>query len=127
MDQKELEMFAYQFIELFAEMEIQKKSHTDIKPANFIVFSNDSKQLNCKLTDFGLVRNLGGPLEGLNKLKEEARGSYFYMSPLLKQKYRLEKQGLRNNITTDPIKDDVYSFGLTLFQLASLSFSEPKK
>lgn len=55
-------MFACQFIELFAEMEMQKKSHTDIKPANFIVFSDEYKQLNCKLTDFGLVRNRSGPL-----------------------------------------------------------------
>jgi serine/threonine protein kinase len=107
-DLRELENFAFRFVELFAKLEEMKISHRDIKPANFIVVRTEP--LECKLTDFGLCK----AYQQNESAHHELAGSYFYMSPQLKLIYK----NPRLKTTYSLVKNDVYSFGVTLYELA---------
>ncbi len=63
--------------------------------------------LNCRLIDFGLCTHI-------NDLKGVA-GSFCYLSPKLKRMHT--NRELIGKIKTNPFKDDVYSFGLTLYEI----------
>jgi serine/threonine protein kinase len=89
---------------LFAFFQDQKCVHRDIKPENFVQVGPG---LQCKLIDFGLCSHV-------NDINGVA-GSFCYLSPKLKKMH--SNRELRNKIKTNPFKDDVYSFGLTLYEL----------
>ena len=61
--------------------------------------------MTCKLADFGLCAKATDELE--------LGGSFYYLSPILKKKHQNKKLQIKSN----PFKDDVYSFGLTLYEL----------
>ena len=95
---------------------LQKKAklaHRDIKPDNVLMDSDK----NCYLTDFG---ECFWP----SKFKPKAStlvGSPYYLAPELKEMYLTE--GVES-IEYDPWKSDLWSFGMTLVDLASNSYAE---
>ncbi|ELP91119.1 protein serine/threonine kinase, putative [Entamoeba invadens IP1] len=78
--------------------------HRDIKPDNILVFSLDlNEKVSAKLTDFGSARNINMLMTNMTFTK--GIGSPTYMAPevLKQEKYKKEA--------------DVYSFGVTLFEV----------
>ena len=73
--------------------------HQDIKPSNILLFSNGM----VKITDFGIGHNFSSA--------EEVIGTPAYQAP--------EFFAESDDIELDPIKMDVYSLGVTLFQTAT--------
>lgn len=89
-----------------------KLAHRDIKPDNILI----DNEGNCFLTDFG---ECFWP----SKFKPKAStlvGSPYYLAPELKEVYLLEGC---ETIEYDPWKSDVWSFGMTLLDLASTSYA----
>lgn len=75
--------------------------HRDIKPANILI---DSKTHRAKLCDFGLARFTN---MGMNSASGTISGTPLYMSPEQASGTRLDE------------RSDVYSLGVTLYQLLS--------
>jgi serine/threonine protein kinase len=103
---EEIINFAHSFVELFAYFQELKIVHRDIKPDNFVRFG---KGLQCKLIDFGICTHV-------NDIRHLA-GSFYYLSPILKKIHSNRNPNRNLNLTSNPFKDDVYSFGLTLYEL----------
>lgn len=95
--------FALEFIELFAWLEQNRIVHRDIKPGNIIVVG---EELKCKLADFGLCCRA-------DQRPKQVAGSFHYASPKMKKNFKKMYATLKTN----PYKDDVYSFGLTMYEL----------
>jgi|GEM_PF-5791057 len=84
--------------------------HRDIKPSN-ILLSRERHKLNAKLADFGLAKNYeDAGLSGMTA-DGDLRGSLIYMAP----------EQIRNARDAKP-PCDLYSLGVTLYQMLSGKF-----
>ncbi|XP_014675697.1 PREDICTED: tyrosine-protein kinase JAK2-like [Priapulus caudatus] len=94
-------MFARQVASALEYIHGEHIAHLDIKPANIVVSSDDT----CKLTDFGCSQKLG---ENLTATQDKTlQGTTIYRAPELL---------MGADVTP---KADVYSFGMTLWQMKS--------
>jgi len=118
-----------QLVSALAIMESAGISHLDIKPRN-IVYNEKYKTL--KIIDFGTaIQFFRNPSYIAHKLEEhDGKVSGFtrvYASPETLQANIDSREGKKEaykNII--PLKADVYSFGVTLFELLLISCNEPK-
>ena len=89
---------AYQILSALEYMHSKNIAHLDIKPDNILVDEH------CRLivTDFGLAKNMSD-----KELHNVYAGSFMYMAPEI-----LDKKPY------DPIKADIWSFGVTMYNIA---------
>ncbi|ELP94565.1 protein serine/threonine kinase, putative [Entamoeba invadens IP1] len=88
--------------------------HRDIKPDNILVFSLDLNQkVNAKLTDFGSARNVNLLLTNMTFTK--GIGTPVYMAPEVLKQEKYTKSA------------DIYSFGITMFEIFSWKEAYPKE
>lgn len=80
--------------------------HRDIKPANILI-SAEQGDINVKIVDFGLAKELGGIRDQGSTTSGAIRGSPLYMSP---EQCRGSKLDARS---------DIYSLGCTMFECLS--------
>ncbi|ELP91491.1 protein serine/threonine kinase, putative [Entamoeba invadens IP1] len=84
--------------------------HRDIKPDNFLILSLDLyEKVNAKLTDFGSSRNVN--MLQTNMTFTKGIGTPTYMAPEILKQQKYKKSA------------DVYSFGITMFEV--ISWKEP--
>lgn len=90
--------------------EIRSTSHSDIKPQNILI-SSDNRTY--KLCDFGISR------PNLNKKEATAamtiKGSPLYLAPELR-----EENGLVPRVIYNPFKSDIFSLGLSILHMVTL-------
>ena len=87
-----------------------KIAHRDIKPQNILIF-NDNLY---KVADFGEAKEVK-----ISKQLNTLRGTELYMSPLLYDGLKKEK----DDVTHNPFKSDVFSLGFCFMYSASLNFN----
>jgi serine/threonine-protein kinase ULK/ATG1 len=89
----------FQLLSAFTVLRDNRVIHRDVKPANILLTSTDSKSANAKLADFGLAKVL------TESLRYSVRGSRLFMAPemLLGKAYNY--------------KVDVWSLGTFVYQL----------
>ena len=119
-----------QLINGFAYMEQLHISHRDIKPHNILITSNNTP----KIIDFGITiidksPNLSTILITNKKLIQGTAG---YMSPEQKLAYdQYKRDGSSPFKKYDPYKSDVFSLGLTIYQLITRTdvsqYEDPNK
>ena len=105
----EIVHFLESTIPLLASMERRQLLHRDIKPDNILIVNVRGRR-EYKLADFGFAlqkniysdRNIAGTKE--------------YVSPKLLVKFKNQKLSVQGH----NIKDDVYSFGKTLYEMLTL-------
>ncbi len=92
-------------------MQKNKIAHRDIKPQNILIFPQNIY----KITDLGEAKmNLNN-----EKQKQTFLGSELFMSPLLYNGLRQNK----NTINHNPFKSDVYSLGLCFLYAMTLNLN----
>ena len=100
---QKLVQYAVKLLEALIYLEEKNLTHNDIKPANILI----DQYGRPKLADFGLSKQL----KTLDDLSDDFTGSPAYLAPeVLNQK------------TYSPIKADIWSFGMTIFFLATRRF-----
>ena len=119
-----------QLINGFAYMEQLHISHRDIKPHNILITSNNTP----KIIDFGITiidksPNLSTILITNKKLIQGTAG---YMSPEQKLAYdQYKRDGSTPFKKYDPYKSDVFSLGLTIYQMITRTdvsqYEDPNK
>ena len=87
-----------------------KIAHRDIKPQNILIFNNGLY----KIADFGEAKEVK-----ISKQLNTLRGTELYMSPLLYDGLKKDK----DDVTHNPYKSDVFSLGFCLMYAASLNFN----
>lgn len=102
----EVQNLLLDLVEMLSQMQKQNIAHRDIKPDNILLIKG-----KYKLTDFGLARKMK-----LNRDNIYA-GSPNYVSPKQRQAYDNNSYSLLDH---DVFKSDVFSLGLTLFEMATL-------
>ena len=107
----ELIVYLETLIGVLAAAQQQGISHRDIKPQNIFCRQDGS---DIKLGDFGASKSLLGA-----QMTATLKGSPFYLSPQLKQKYAIMVSGGTSE-DYNPFKSDVYSLGVTFLFLARL-------
>ena len=90
--------------------EKMKIAHRDIKPQNILIFKNKIY----KVADFGEAKEAK-----IAKQLNTLRGTELYMSPVLYDGLKKDKDDVRHN----PYKSDVFSLGFCLMYAASLNFN----
>ena len=98
--QKDLLRILKMMLSSLEYLEDQNIAHKDIKPANFLI----DKNFRIKLTDFGLTKMLAN----VDDLSQDFTGSLPFLPP-----------EVINNQPYNPLKADVWSFGITIYYLAS--------
>ena len=104
--------FAF-LLEVFSYAQQQGISHRDIKPQNIFIAPDGS----LKVGDFGTAKYVG--MEDTETLK----GSPYFMSPELKQKFRQSLRFQQSSRSYNAYRSDVYSLGLTFLNMLLLSSS----
>ena len=87
-----------------------KIAHRDIKPQNILIFKNKIY----KVADFGEAKEAK-----IAKQLNTLRGTELYMSPVLYDGLKKDKDDVRHN----PYKSDVFSLGFCLVYAAFLNFN----
>ena len=87
-----------------------KVAHRDIKPQNILVFKNNIY----KIADFGEAKEIK-----ISKQLNTLRGTELYMSPLLYNGLKKDKDDVNHN----PYKSDVFSLGFCFIYAAALNFN----
>ncbi len=77
--------------------------HRDLKPSNILVDAKGAP----RIVDFGLAKNLGGPVDALVSVTGQVVGTLPYMSPE-------QAQGLVKEVDT---RTDVYALGVIFYEL----------
>lgn len=101
-------------IRAIAALHKKKYIHCDIKPGNIFLNANDSGELSAILGDFGLTTP-----ESDHETRHIKRGTPMYLSPEYLCIYKSEK---KREVT---YSDDIWSLGLTLYQLLVLDQNSP--
>jgi serine/threonine protein kinase len=98
-----------------------KIAHRDLKPQNILVFKNTNNTLQdnndnyiYKLADFGEAKKIK-----ISKQLNTLRGTELYMSPILYDGLKLDKDDIIHNV----YKSDVFSLGYCFVYSASLNFN----
>ena len=100
---EKLVQYATKLLEALIYLEEKNLTHNDIKPANILI----DQYGRPKLADFGLSKQL----KTLDDLSNDFSGSPAYLAPeVLNQK------------TYNPVKADIWSFGMTFYFLATGKF-----
>jgi tRNA A-37 threonylcarbamoyl transferase component Bud32 len=107
--EEELFLIIKQLVEALAFLQKKNISHRDIKPMNVLVFENNVY----KLADFGEAKEVR-----LTKQLNTLRGTEIYMSPILFESLKENKEEITHNV----YKSDVFSLGYCLLYAATLSF-----
>ena len=105
----ELYEITRQLIKTFALLQKNNITHRDIKPQNILIVNNIYK-----ICDFGEAK----VTEGNNVIRQTIKGTELYMSPILFR--ALNKR--QNFIIHNTFKSDVFSLGMFLFLVATLTF-----
>ena len=87
-----------------------KVAHRDIKPQNILVFKDNLY----KIADFGEAKEIK-----ISKQLNTLRGTELYMSPLLYNGLKKDKDDVNHN----PYKSDVFSLGFCFMYAAALNFN----
>ena len=87
-----------------------KVAHRDIKPQNILIFPNNIY----KIADFGEAKEIK-----ISKQLNTLRGTELYMSPLLYNGLKKDK----DDVTHNPYKSDVFSLGFCFMYAAALNFN----
>ena len=87
-----------------------KIAHRDLKPQNILVFNNNLY----KVADFGEAKEVK-----ISKQLNTLRGTELYMSPILYDGLKLDK----DDVTHNPYKSDVFSLGFCFMYSAALNFN----
>lgn len=112
---KELKEFLATLLPFFAKMQRKGFLHRDIKPDNILLFKNSFNKIEYKVADFGFSIMLNA-YSTLN-----IAGTMEYVSPKLMVKFKDNKLVVPGH----NFKDDVYSFGKTLYEFVTLESSGP--
>lgn len=97
-------------LEVFSYAQQQGISHRDIKPQNIFIAPDGS----LKVGDFGTAKYVG------MKDTETLKGSPYFMSPELKQKFHQALSFQSSNGSYNAYRSDVYSLGLTFLHMLLL-------
>ena len=109
--EEELISIMKQLVSALVFMERDMKiAHRDLKPENILIFNNNL----FKVGDFGEAKEIKIPKQ-LNTL----RGTELYMSPILYDGLKLDK----DDVTHNPYKSDVFSLGFCFMYSAALNFN----
>ena len=113
--ENELITMCVQVVNIFAQMQLMRVSHNDIKAENiFLSIDPRSQEVVYKVGDFGSASTNRG-------LEHSLTGTPLYLSPILKQEYKtFNSTQTKRDIKHDPIKSDVFSLGVTLLFAATL-------
>ena len=99
-----------QLVSALCFMQRNKISHRDIKPQNVLVFKHNIY----KVADFGEAKEVK-----ISKQLNTLRGTELYMSPILYDGLKQNKEDIRHN----SFKSDVFSLGFCFIYAASLNFN----
>jgi len=97
---EKLKKYATQILDALSHVHDRGVIHSDLKPANIIIDSDD----NCHLIDFGIVRTASAEIAADIK---EIRGTLHYMSP---------EQAEGNPYD---VRSDLFSFGVMLYEMCT--------
>lgn len=108
--EEELLNILKQLVDALSFMQKNKISHRDIKPQNVLVFKHGVY----KVADFGEAKEVK-----IAKQLNTLRGTELYMSPVLYDGLKQNKEDIRHN----SFKSDVFSLGFCFIYAASLNFN----
>ena len=108
--EEELINILKQLVSALCFMQRNKISHRDIKPQNVLVFKHGVY----KVADFGEAKEVK-----ISKQVNTLRGTELYMSPILYDGLKQNKEDIRHN----SFKSDVFSLGFCFIYAASLNFN----
>lgn len=106
----DLKDFLASMIPFFAKMQKKGYLHRDIKPDNILLVKNAYNKFEYKIGDFGFAIKINA-YSTLN-----IAGTMEYVSPKLMAKFKDNKLIVPGH----NFKDDVYSFGKTLYEYMTL-------
>ena len=105
-----------ELIDAFAYLQDHNLTHGDVKPRNLYLTSEGK----IKIGDFGESKQ---SMQALVTQTYQVTGTVVYFSPLLFSAYLdiIKGKNLKGDVRHNPIKSDVYSLGLSLLHMASLT------